>query len=700
MTWHDLDPGGVLKRAGADANLVWALATRFRDFLRPDEPVPTRIPVIVELKKGYRVGHLVEDLGEHGGTVPPAYHDKDTRYCTAEFALDYCRKFFAGTAGTPIARFELQMPVIPQRPRPSAAQTPAADAASPKPAEPPARAQDALLGVIDSGCPFARSSLRDETGLGTRVLALWSQDKNLPLRLDGAPAAAPQAFGYGSQATRERLNAVMDETARRDGAVDEAACYSLLDYRALRQRFVHGGVVLDLLAGRLPLGARIGCVDDDRDDDQRPSWTPIDGEAAHRADVAFVQLPADAVQDSSSAGLPRLLLDGLRYIVGCAGEKTSRIVVNVSDGSSRGTHDGSSIFERAAVSLARKPEAPNPRCTLDIVFAAGNSFDEERHAQFDGMQPGESRSVTLRVAPDSEAPSYVLVRLPRGCKAASLRVVPPGCPDEPDGKVASGQAKGWPQGTSPQCGVVFPAASPYRATLALIAIAPTRVVEGWTTPAAPCGDWRIEVSSSQAPDEPVHLYIARNQTNPGALRRGLQARFVDEAYDPERHRRRLEDDPPTDSGRAPSPLRRRGTLNALACVAPGRGVTVVESRMLRNRKPSLYSSDGPAAGAAASNAPLRRQADAYAIGDMSRALPGINAAGTWSGSVVRVRGTSFAAPQVARQLFNSVPARAPAPARVPVNNQDYSAGKSVQAPVPDPFRSDTTGQVGAGDSRT
>ena len=58
-------------------------------------------------------------------------------------------------------------------------------------------------------------------------------------------------------------------------------------------------------------------------------------------------MPRDAVQDTSSAALAGNLLDGLHYIVGCATDATRRIVVNISDGSSRGSHDGESLIELA-----------------------------------------------------------------------------------------------------------------------------------------------------------------------------------------------------------------------------------------------------------------------------------------------------------------------------------------------------------------
>jgi hypothetical protein len=54
--------------------------------------------------------------------------------------------------------------------------------------------------------------------------------------------------------------------------------------------------------------------------------------------------------------------------------------------------------------------------------------------------------------------------------------------------------------------------------------------------------------------------------------------------------------------------------------------------------------------AAAAPDPMKRKPDVLALADTSRALRGVLAAGTASGSVVAFTGTSVAAPQVARYM--------------------------------------------------
>lgn len=659
MTWEDLaagDLGARVDMAAVDPNLVWADATAFADFLRPGQQRPAFVPVIVALKKdshnqaGDALARLSHELSAlNAGSIPTIYPRIDypvgAGYCTALFSANYCDAVFNDPKkrfGTMIDRFELQLPVIPQRPRPNVlAQVPPGSV-------PPlrARAGKTLIGVIDSGCPFAHRQLRDAEGTGTRVLNIWDQDTAPAFSNAQVGGTAPADLGYGCEVAREQLNAVMARCSSGESVVEDA-CYEMTDCHDLRARFAHGAAVLGLLVGPVKLGERIA-----KDATSPPSWTPA-GDEASRSDVVFVQLPRDALQDSSSAGLPRLILDGLRYIFSCAGENTSRIVVNISDGSSRGTHDGHSIIEEAMAELVH--EASLRHVDLHIVVAAGNSFGERRHAQFDSLLPiadgRASAELSVRLLPGVEAPSYVGVRLPPTADAVAIRLIPPGMKAAESAEVGAGEAKGWPSAARPSCAVIHPKSDKKHASMALIVFAPTSATEP-DTPIAPSGDWHIQLITKRKLADPVHAYIFRNQVNPGALPRGKQATFVDTdgTYSPMNSLEPLWDDPSPPL----SPIRRRGTLSSLATAADGKGVWVVGGYMLLDSKralpscPTSYSSAGPAAG----GAPLRKGPDVSALSDYSRALAGVPSMGTHSGQTVRATGTSFAVPQVARTLLN------------------------------------------------
>lgn len=634
MSWNRLPTGPLGAAAnlpGIDAQLVWADASGWRDFLRPGQKALERIPVIVEIEPAG--ADALAALVRNPGSIPPVYRSDGTMHCTARLTVADCRRLLRAWAkGGPVRRLELQAPLIPQRPRVPAER---------KGVEPAAATTEKtqgslLIGVIDYGCPFAHRHLRDATNRGTRILNLWLQDETHSARTVQL-GTTPSDFGYGLVLSRSMLNSLMDRHTA-DGFVDEEACYAEAGMNELRQRFLHGGAVLDLFVGPRPLSARTS-----DDPDRSPTWDTASDEVG-QADIAFVQLPGDLVQDSTSAGLARCLLDGVKYILSCAGSETTRIVVNISDGSSRGSHDGNSIIERAMSSLVTEKAERGRQVVL--VLPAGNSRDEERHAQFDKLPPREWRSLRLRLPPGCEAPSQLVIRVPTAITDFEVRVVPPGqgYNRQMGGTVRWGEAKAWPDNDQPACAVILPASGTMETTSALVTWAPTERF-GDAGVRAPAGVWEIAVRSRSGSSEAVHFYIARNQTNPHALCRGRQAFFLDEGgYDPNRHLRARDGDPNPPQ----SPIRRRGSLNSLATSPSGKGMVVVGSTFLRERARTAYSSEGPAAG----GEPVRSGPDTCAPTDMSRALRGIAAAGTMNGQVVRVTGTSFAAPQVARALAN------------------------------------------------
>lgn len=639
-TWNPLPPGrfgSSTHLPGSDPLFALADSSDFRDFLRPGAGPLAELPVLCELVDDMAILALADELARTGGGGLPAAYPRvpgrTTRYCTALFSADYAVALAAGQVGSMISRFEMQMPVLPGRPAPLA---PAPQLPLARSAQRPKATGALLLGAIDSGCPFAHASLRRPDG-GSRLLAIWDQDV-VPGYAD-IGGACPDDLGYGAEVHRRALDALIAD-CRSGGALDEDACYRRAGLRGLRRRLSHGAAVLDLMAGARTLGARLW-----RQQDEPPSWCQAD-DAASRADIVFVDLPRDSVQDASSGGLGRWLLDGLRYICSCAGPDTRDIVVTISNGTSRSTHDGNSIIERAMAALVQEQAALKRR--LRIVVAAGNDRDEERHAQIDRLVPGKPVPITLRVPPGSESPAWVTVRVPPQAGSLTLRLWPPGGDESrcsPSVTAGNSSALTLP-GHAPLAAIVFPQPRPGEAGMALVMIAATVRHTGGVP--APHGDWQVFVGSDQELAAPVHLFVSRNQCNPGALPRSHQARWVADfiGYDPLHWRRRAEVDPVP----AQSPIRRAGTLNGLATLAPDQGVVVVGSVHLRPGTPSPYSSAGPSAAPAGAGA--RAGPDLAAVTDLYRGLRGIVVAGARSGAVVRVLGTSFAAPQAARYIAN------------------------------------------------
>jgi hypothetical protein len=597
MNWEPLGAGVFGREAdlpGADPMWIWADATNYRDLGFRDGP-PSQVWIVSESSEG--IASRLVGRGDRAG-------------------LDMA---------------ELAMPVIPERmPPPTAVMSDAASGTLE-----PGAADRVLVGIIDSGCPFASPVLRDGFG-GTRVLALWDQD-------DSTDFSRPEGIGYGRVMGRQALNGFMDQ-ATSNGHVDEALCYALAGCSSLKRRESHGAAVVGQLFGRSLYGGSL-----QRRPGQPPSWDrlreagklPIDG-----ADLVFVDIPRAGLQDASSAALARYVADGLQFILRHAHEG-QRVVVNISTGTSRTAHDGDSLIERALRHAVRA--ADQRKVELHIVLPAGNGNTEQRHARLSHA----GRALTLFIPPGCESPQYVTVRWPVGQTGVGLRVTPPGATAQ---EVMAGQAFGLVGAQGACAGVVSPQPGDGKAARSLLAFGPTASFDT-SAPVAPSGNWRIELA--MAPDakvlEPVCFWVSRNQRNPGALLRGRQADFVDigREHNPQAWLRPTEDDVKA----VIDGISRAGAGTGLATAATGleKGIWVVGSVFADTPdKPSPYSAEGPDDG----KLPLRS-----APGDASRAMRGLSMRGRLGGEVLRMVGTSFAAPLFARALVNGVAGKESPPAK-------------------------------------
>ncbi|MFL6682196.1 MAG: hypothetical protein ACJ8IK_27905 [Burkholderiaceae bacterium] len=645
----------ALPRAWCDANAEIAAESDYRDFdrgARIDGAASAMYPVLLELAAHARV----VDLREGGIAIPPAYPD-EARIAVAWLDDELYAALRADAWEGIVARWELQLPVRPLRPS-----VPAVPSDWQRARPHPAGGRrvvdraDTVIGVIDDGCAFADPRYQRTSG-GSRILAFWDQTDGA---LAGIPGVtAPWDFGRGAELLASDIDAWL-ATCRdpASGAVDEAACYRRAGYARMPEGFVHGAAVLDLAAGPLSGGAR---YPKDLGDVQCPPALDEAGmDTASRCELVLVQVARAAVVDSTAASLPMQLLDGLRYIARrAAGAR--RVIVNISDGTSRALHDGHAILEDAIREL--HDELAREGTRLAIVVAAGNAHMQARHAVLRTLAPrtpddrlGADVAV-LRLPVDNEQPAFVNLAMPPAVQRARLRITPPaglgGAPfDVEPGQVVTwrldGEACAWfaipPAGDAP--------------TLAVIAWAPTAAgVEGRRR--APAGNWRIQCVGRRGAELPLWISLAEEtRGTPAAMR---QARFVDAdgGYDPERWMRDLFVDPAAPR----SVIRRSGTLTVPATMSGHAGVVAVGAEILRlpALAPSRYFPGGEGRRSAYSSIGARPDVPrALRPVDAARNQAGIRAAGSPAGQVVRVTGTSFAAPQVVRDLANEpLPATSP-----------------------------------------
>jgi len=611
--WDRLEPGAYRIDAhdpGVDPMWVWSDATNYRDH-GPGFPHPADgVPIAMETSSG-------------GDAQSPCY---TTRWVTPADWHSVRRS---------VLRAALQLPIAPQR-------VPwRAERAVPQgPYVPERSTARTLVGVIDSGCPFASRALRGAGG-GTRVLGLWDQDPVAPA-FTQVGGRAP-ARGGGCAIPRAALDALIARNTSTRLGVAEEAIYQAAGLELMRWKYTHGAAVIGQLFSPPVRGGALQPRPGDP-----PPWDS-DLRALDEADLVFVDLSRASLLDGTSAALARNVIDGLDFIESHIGGGTERVVVNLSAGTARTLHDGTSLLERALLEFVKR-RGPQRW----IVLPAGN----ENMAQLHGVLGDAASRLELSVPPGSEMPQYVTVRWPEhvGAGAWRLRVTTPhgqAC------DVARGEARGWGWSKGgPVCGIV--SAEPLAwddAAMSLIVFGATATA-GSGAMAAPAGRWRIELvppDGARRLPEPVHFWVSPNARNPCMPLRSGQAAFVDwdESFQPRRWLRLQQEDcsdPPTNG------LLHGGALDGLATVFHPRivvaGAVVAGANIAdaRRQPATRYSSAGPAAGRGPDP---RRGPDVCAPGDAGWALPGQCVRASRSGAIARVSGTSFTAPLVARAIVQA-----------------------------------------------
>jgi hypothetical protein len=523
-----------------------------------------------------------------------------------------------------------------------------------------------IIGVIDYGLAFAHRRFRN-ADKETRIEYLWSQDGTA---IDGG------SVDYGRELTKLDIDKLIHECADEDEVYRKASSEGLKTLAAsVARRAAHGTHVMD---------AACGYEISERDSLHRP--------------IIGVQLPALATADTSGNSLDAFALDGIRYILDRANRIAQNaevaavpVVINFSYGDVAGSHDGSSNLEEAIDELVEAYPS------LDVVVPAGNSHLARLHARMVFQCPerpvraGHSaksekqksrRTAFLHwhVLPDDRTASFLELWLPRRPPSDQARVklyiTPPGHEEsaEPIEDAGWEQVLQWtPYGSEEVlCEARYAFVDePTGRGMFLVSLPPTQRIDG-TFPCTPSGRWILRLEDHGLDEnDAVEAWIQRDDTPFGFPRRGRQSYFEDawievdndeddnkgdakdndEKAEVEHERYERYDD----AGRAietddpGSILRRAGSMNA---IATGRHTIVVGGYLRTEDRPAPYSAGGPI------GRTHRRGPDVMAASDDSVVRPGIMAAGTRSGSVVRMNGTSVAAPQwtrwIADQRANAV----------------------------------------------
>lgn len=482
-----------------------------------------------------------------------------------------------------------------------------------------------VVAVIDDAIPFAHRRFRFPNGK-TRFDAIWQQDGLGP---------SPGLFNYGALLTRAALDSLFAQ-ARTKGlgeseiyALSGVEDYTMPAHKPLGRRSAHGAHVADLACGFEPAAAPLAEV------------------------LVGVQLDQAAVQTIVPARLSVHIVNALAFVVRrtqqieAAHSTRLPIVVNLSFGWYSGPHDGSSLLEMAIDSLVKARRNVAPMC---VILPAGNSRLKRCHARSrlaPQGQAGDSETLNWRLLPDDRTSSRMELWLGTAADSVNLTVTDPGgtalgtfAPGHFGPLSLNGRTIGWIDyrtlvGNNGKRGI----------RLHLARTAPLQALDA-SASLAPAGVWKLGVANATGAAVDFDAWIDRDGGLLGWPIVGRQSHFEDVRYARfDGAGREIEIDPVPPK----SYILRSGTLNG---VATGASATVVAGIRASDLASSKYSSLGPVfeknrGGKRASPTP-----DIAAVSDDSTVLHGVLAAGSRSGSVVALDGTSVAAPQVTRWIAN------------------------------------------------
>ena len=511
----------------------------------------------------------------------------------------------------------------PQRIDPDAC----ADPDAPAIADPQSRP---IVAIIDDGIGFLNARFRKPAAGGryrTRFHAVWLQ------ALESRRRDGPRRAHVGEILTRADIDAWLS----RGEALEEAAVYSALGQRlygheghkSLQYGISHGTHVLDLAAGADPQGPP----------DPVHDW-PLIG----------VQLPSEAVADTSGMRFEAYMVQGVRWILAEAAriDPAAPVIVNLSLGMLAGPKDGSSFAEYQIAREAALWEKVTGQ-PVRVVWAFGNNRRSRQVARldFDPEVEVTRHRIAWRNQPDDLTASYMEIRTPDGIPSDRIEIslTTPGGVDSgfvpiPVGGYRTLAANGAPVARIYHVPAHRLSASVTQRSTHTLALAPNAAqVAG--EPLAEAGVWQVGVRCLGAVPCAVHLQIQRDEALPGYRNVGRQSYFDgdDAAYAWDSARQDW-------SGLTPTcPITRAATHSALV-TDPARQVFSVGAALWQAAReeyaPAPYSPDGSGWSVPGPTAATRA--------DDGWAQRGVLAAGTYTGSTSPISGTSAAAGRMTRAL--------------------------------------------------
>jgi hypothetical protein len=521
-----------------------------------------------------------------------------------------------------------------------------------------------IIAIIDDGIGIANHRFR-QSATKTRVKHF------LDLAVIGTPTARPlvdELLGRSWKGSDidKLLGHDEEQVYRALGLIDLTKELR----QPLRAAVTHGTHMLDLAAGY--------------------DWR-TEAAIAKKRPIIAVQLPTQVAENRSDTWLPQSLKRALDWILVKADElsdelspeydpdskkkKRLPLIVNGSFASMAGPQDGCSDVEKRITQFIKTYRGDGPKDLCTFVLSAGNSLQLRSAAQMD-IPRGCVGEIPWRVLPDDKTPSFVEIWLPRVddgvCSEqpqVQVSLVPPRDGPETGMPLQLGGAVEWKIGEDAAARIYhqrFPRSGGSRECIT-IAIRPTADDQESGPVVVASGLWRIRIKNiAQQALKNIDLRVHRDDVGMFSRSGARQSYFDHPEYEMfEPSTGRIINDEEQDS-RGETRVTRQGTLSTYAYAE---GVLVVGGYRRSDGEPAAYSSSGR-------HENPRKDADGNpvdgpdlaAVSEESPALAGVLAAGTYSGSVAIMNGTSVAAPQVVRALADQIAKR---------GNAELVAGKTA-----------------------
>ncbi|PYG32350.1 hypothetical protein C8N36_10398 [Pelagimonas varians] len=488
-----------------------------------------------------------------------------------------------------------------------------------------------VTAIIDHAIPFAHERFRLSADR-SRIDAIW---------LQGTPTAQSNTSPAIGRALTG--SSIADLLGQIGGAFrDENELYSSMssvpmgrDRQAgdtpLQQSFCHGGMMLDLAAGR-----------------------EINDALASKHRILGVELPAQIVAQTNGFLHELFVKSAMNWIWFTArsmyANHPHEVILNYSFGDFCGRRDGLGMLDADFQLRLDRDELAG------ITVSAGNGFQSDCHAEITASEMAQGQDLTLCLQPGDKTPSFVQFWLDGSHESLpfELEIKPPSTSgiapivtsleddlELVDPKAGSAVARAYLQQDAPRYAVPDGRTATIR-TRVTIAFCRTEAARGQA--AAPAGRWGLSFKSRANCDlsaqEKVMLWVERGDSLPGFLPAGRQAYLAHanhQRWDESGRRNTALDG-------AWSPIKRRNTLSANANAADV--LSVAAYRQAGRGQPALYTAAG---GGAKSGGPT--VAVAIERSDNRRS---VLAAGTLSGATRMGNGTSAASAALSRHLAEAV----------------------------------------------